>query len=70
MKAAHIPNFNILLVRMKGLEPTRLTAPDPKSGSATNYDTSAFINRFRQRYLFLFINFFWFKDFQYGVIAE
>ena len=27
---------------MKGLEPPRLTAPDPKSGSATNYDTSAF----------------------------
>ncbi len=31
----------ILFVRMKGLEPTRLSAPDPKSGSATNYDTSA-----------------------------
>ncbi len=29
-------------VRMEGLEPTRLSAPDPKSGSATNYDTSAF----------------------------
>ena len=28
---------------MKGLEPPRLTAPDPKSGSATNYDTSAFL---------------------------
>jgi hypothetical protein len=27
---------------MEGLEPTRLAAPDPKSGSATNYDTSAF----------------------------
>ncbi len=26
---------------MEGLEPTRLAAPDPKSGSATNYDTSA-----------------------------
>jgi hypothetical protein len=33
-----------LKVRMEGLEPTRLSAPDPKSGSATNYDTSA--NRF------------------------
>jgi hypothetical protein len=36
--------FGILhpyIVRMKGLEPPRLTAPDPKSGSATNYDTSA-----------------------------
>ncbi len=33
-------------VRMKGLEPPRLTAPDPKSGSATNYDTSAFDFRF------------------------
>ena len=30
------------IVRMKGLEPPRLSAPDPKSGSATNYDTSAF----------------------------
>ena len=29
------------LVRMKGLEPIRLTAPDPKSGLATNYNTSA-----------------------------
>jgi hypothetical protein len=26
---------------MGGLEPTRLSAPDSKSGSATNYDTSA-----------------------------
>ena len=30
---------------MKGLEPLRLSAPDPKSGTATNYATSAgFIN--------------------------
>ncbi len=29
------------VVRMKGLEPPRLTAPDPKSGAATNYATSA-----------------------------
>lgn len=33
------PGFS---VRMKGLEPPRLTAPDPKSGAATNYATSAF----------------------------
>ena len=32
--------FNIL-VRMKGLEPILLTEPDPKSGAATNYATSA-----------------------------
>ena len=25
----------------EGLEPTHLTAPDPKSGAATNYATSA-----------------------------
>ena len=25
---------------MKGIEPIRLAAPDPKSGSATYYDTS------------------------------
>lgn len=28
-------------VRMKGLEPPRLSAPDPKSGAAANYATSA-----------------------------
>jgi hypothetical protein len=28
-------------VRKKGLEPPRLAAPDPKSGAATNYATSA-----------------------------
>ncbi len=27
---------------MEGLEPTRLAAPDPKSGAATNYATSAY----------------------------
>ena len=26
---------------MKGLEPPRLSAPDPKSGAAANYATSA-----------------------------
>ena len=29
------------LVRMEGLEPPRLSAPDPKSGTATNYATCA-----------------------------
>jgi hypothetical protein len=29
------------MVRMIGLEPTRRKAPDPKSGMATNYITSA-----------------------------
>ncbi len=29
------------MVRMKGLEPPRLTAQDPKSCAATNYATSA-----------------------------
>ena len=33
--------FIIGIVRVIGLEPTRLTAPDPKSGAATNYATSA-----------------------------
>ena len=28
-------------VRMEGLEPPRLAAPDPKSGTATNYATCA-----------------------------
>jgi hypothetical protein len=30
-----------ILVRKKGLEPPRREAPDPKSGAATNYATSA-----------------------------
>jgi hypothetical protein len=29
------------IVRMKGLEPPRRETPDPKSGAATNYATSA-----------------------------
>ncbi len=38
------PGFvvNVLIsVRLIGLEPTRLTTPDPKSGAATNYATGA-----------------------------
>lgn len=31
----------LFAVRMIGLEPTRRKAPDPKSGMATNYITSA-----------------------------
>ena len=30
---------------MEGLEPPRLTAPDPKSGAATNYATSGIGNQ-------------------------
>jgi hypothetical protein len=30
-----------LLVRIIGLEPTRLAAPDPKSGMSTNFTISA-----------------------------
>ena len=33
--------FSQFNVRMKGLEPPRLTTPDPKSCVATNYTTSA-----------------------------
>ena len=29
-------------VRLKGLEPTLLSEPDPKSGAATNYATAAY----------------------------
>ena len=28
-------------VRLIGLEPTRITTPDPKSGASTNFATSA-----------------------------
>ena len=31
------------LVRIIGLEPTRLAAPDPKSGTSTNFAISAVI---------------------------
>ena len=31
----------LFFVRMEGLEPPRLSAPDPKSGAATNYATCA-----------------------------
>ena len=31
----------VIIVRMKGLEPPRLSALDPKSSAATNYATSA-----------------------------
>ena len=34
-------NCNDYMVRMKGLEPPRLSTPEPKSGAATNYATSA-----------------------------
>ena len=30
-----------LVVRMRGLEPPRLAAPEPKSGASTNFATSA-----------------------------
>ena len=39
----------IFSVRTKGLEPPRLSAPDPKSGTATNYATSACILFKRKR---------------------
>ena len=37
-------------VRMGGLEPPRLSPPDPKSGAATNYATPAFFRP--QKYTF------------------
>jgi len=46
------------LVRIEGLEPTRLAAPDPKSGMSTNFTISAInINSFvnwMQIYYYLF----------------
>ena len=35
------PEWTALSVRGVGLEPTRLSPPDPKSGAATNYAISA-----------------------------
>ncbi len=39
---------------MEGLEPPRLSAPDPKSGTATNYATCAFSSKGRQMYALFF----------------
>ena len=41
LKARGRPDIEGSTVRMEGLEPPRLSAPDPKSGTATNYATSA-----------------------------
>jgi hypothetical protein len=40
-KTPTIVRLSGLFVRLKGLEPPRLSAPDPKSGAATNYATTA-----------------------------
>ena len=42
-KSLIINGLDFLSVRAKGLEPPRLTAPDPKSGAATNYATRAML---------------------------
>ena len=34
-------------VRVKGLEPSRLSSPDPKSGAAANYATPACVEENR-----------------------
>ena len=41
IKSLLIKRLTGIFVRAKGLEPIRLTAPDPKSGLATNYNTPA-----------------------------
>lgn len=40
---------------MRGLEPLRLAASDPKSDTSTNFATSADAYRFKQRKVKLFI---------------
>ena len=40
-KSLQVNLQGFLFVRMKGLEPPRLSSPDPKSGAATNYATAA-----------------------------
>ena len=41
---------------MKGLEPPRLSAPDPKSGAATNYATSAWILKRSAKVLLILVS--------------
>ena len=43
VKKKQVIKFQVNYVRMKGLEPPRRKTPDPKSGAATNYATSAII---------------------------
>ena len=40
-KPALVEEAGCIRVRVKGLEPIRREAPDPKSGLATNYNTPA-----------------------------
>ena len=47
------------LVRMKGLEPPRLSAPEPKSGASTNSATSAV---FRQSHTAIVLSMFGAND--------
>ena len=37
------------MVRLEGLEPPRLTAPEPKSGASTNFATAAYVLEKRYR---------------------
>jgi hypothetical protein len=50
---------------MKGLEPPRLTAPDPKSGAAANYATSA-----KKERKFIDYSEFRIKIFRFNLVAE
>ncbi len=44
MASRPAPDTISFFVRMEGLEPTHLAAPDPKSGVSTNFTTSAIIS--------------------------
>ncbi len=59
-QSSKINCLGLFVVRMKGLEPPRLTAPDPKSGAAANYATSAaFVNwRCKCNLIFIIVLFF------------
>jgi hypothetical protein len=50
------PIQNTGFVRKKGLEPPRREAPDPKSGAATNYATSA-VRILRAAKIIIYIDF-------------
>ena len=42
-------NLSTSCVRMIGVEPTCLAAPDPKSGASANFATSALLNLINKR---------------------
>ena len=62
--------LSLFRVRAKGIEPIRLTAPDPKSGLSTNFNTPATVFRpFRQERNANVLHFIGFTNLAYQIFA-